>query len=81
MPNASKGNRTRVSTRLPVDVAQALEELRAKTGVSSESQLVADVLALVTGHSELVVELDQGILFDLGLDQKLHREEVLPLTA
>lgn len=59
MPNPSKGNRTRVSTRLPVDVAQALEELRAKTGVSSESQLVADVLALVTGHSELVVELDR----------------------
>jgi len=57
-------------------VAEALDKLRMNAGVSSESQFLADVLALVTGHSELVVELDQESLFDLGLDQ-----EVLPLTA
>ncbi|MBY6389191.1 MULTISPECIES: hypothetical protein [Rhodococcus erythropolis group] len=76
MPTPSKGDRHRVSTRLPLPVAEALNKLRMNAGVSSESQFLADVLALVTGHSELVVELDQEILFDLGLDQ-----EVLPLTA
>ena len=66
MPTPSKGDRTRVSTRVPKAVAEELERRWKGAGASSESQFLADLLAAWTGHKELVVELDQ---------------EVLPLTA
>jgi len=43
-----------------------LERRRIAAGVSSESQYLADILAILTGHNDLVVELNQ---------------EELPLTA
>ncbi|WP_139277883.1 hypothetical protein [Rhodococcus marinonascens] len=66
MPTPSKGERSRVSTRVPKPVAEELERRRIAAGASSESQFLADLLAAWTGHKDLVVELDQ---------------EVLPLTA
>lgn len=57
MGMASKGARTRVITRVPDEVFEALEAGRKKAGVESISQYVADVLALSTGHTTLVREL------------------------
>lgn len=66
MPSPSKGERERLTTRVPAAVHAELERRRLAAGVSSESQYLADLLSILTGHKELVVELDQ---------------EVLPLTA
>ncbi|MFK4362321.1 hypothetical protein ABH939_005856 [Rhodococcus sp. 27YEA6] len=66
MPTPSKGDRTRVSTRVPKAVDDVLERRWRGAGASSKSQFLADLLAIYAGHEELVVELKQ---------------EVLPLTA
>ncbi len=66
MPAISKGDRERVTTRVPMPVHAELERRRIAAGVSSESQYLADILAILTGHNDLVVELNQ---------------EELPLTA
>lgn len=63
MGMASKGARTRVVTRVPDEVYEALEEGRRAAGVESISQYVADLLAVTTGHHLLVRELQR------------HREE------
>ncbi|AKE01325.1 MULTISPECIES: hypothetical protein [Rhodococcus erythropolis group] len=62
MPTPSKGDRTRVVSRVPDPVYAELEKRRKAAGVSSVSQYVADLLAATTGHQNLVVELDQEVL-------------------
>lgn len=57
MGMASKGARTRVVTRVPDEVYEALETGRKNAGVESLSQYVADLLAFTTGHKALVREL------------------------
>lgn len=57
MGMASKGARTRVITRVPDEVFEALEQGRKNAGIESISQYVADVLAMSTGHKTLVREL------------------------
>lgn len=59
MANASKGDRTRYSTRLPVDVANAFEEIRIKTGVRTASQFLSDLVSLICERPEHVRELGQ----------------------
>ena len=62
MPTPSKGDRTRVSTRVPRAVDEVLERRWRCSGASSKSQFIADLLAIYAGHNELVVELDQEVL-------------------
>lgn len=59
MPTPHKGERERIVSRVPKPVFDELERRRLEAGVSSLSQLVSDLLAASTGHSNLVVELDQ----------------------
>lgn len=62
MPAPHKGERTRVVSRVPNLVFDELERRRQEAGVSSVSQYIADLLAATTGHSDLVMELDQEVL-------------------
>ena len=57
MAMASKGARTVVTSRLPNDVFEILEDRRIAAGVGSVSQYIADVLALYAGRADLVREL------------------------
>ncbi|NKS02590.1 hypothetical protein GS528_16550 [Rhodococcus hoagii] len=66
---ASKGARTRVVTRVPDEVAEALEEGRKNAGVESLSQYVADLLAYCTGNAALARELSPN-------QEKLMSQEV-----
>ncbi|MBM4542989.1 hypothetical protein GS463_29150 [Rhodococcus hoagii] len=70
MGMASKGARTRVVTRVPDEVAEALEEGRKNAGVESLSQYVADLLAYCTGNAALARELSPN-------QEKLMSQEVL----
>lgn len=95
MANASKGDRTRYSTRLPVDVANAFEEIRIKTGVRTASQFLSDLVSLICERPEHVRELGQTAspemakllselgeqISELGLAYRDQAEEELPLTA
>lgn len=54
----SKGDRTRVISRIPTDVYEILEDRRRAAGVGSVSQYVADLLANYAGRADLIRELD-----------------------
>ncbi|GAA4826050.1 MULTISPECIES: toxin-antitoxin system [Tomitella] len=56
MAMPSKGQRSYIPVRLPVQLLEAVERARANEGVSSRSQYVADVLAEHLGAHELVEE-------------------------
>ncbi|SDC55586.1 hypothetical protein [Rhodococcus tukisamuensis] len=53
----SKGPRTVVTSRVPTDVYEILEDWRIAAGVGSVSQYIADVLAMYAGRADLVREL------------------------
>lgn len=62
MAMASKGRRTSVTSRIPTDVYEILEEARRDAGVGSLSQYIADLLANYTGRTDLIRELDSKVL-------------------
>jgi hypothetical protein len=61
MGNPYKGDRTRVTSRVPDVVFEELERRRIAAGVNM-SQFLADLLAAATGHAQLVQETNQEVL-------------------
>lgn len=61
MANPYKGDRTRVTSRVPDAVFEELERRRAEAGVNM-SQFLSDLLAAATGHIHLVQETNQEVL-------------------
>lgn len=62
MAMASKGERTNVTSRIPTEVYEILEARRRAAGVGSLSQYIADLMALYTGRTDLIRELDSKAL-------------------
>ncbi|WP_438472806.1 hypothetical protein [Rhodococcus erythropolis] len=62
MAMASKGSRKLLTSRVPSDLYEILEENRRATGVRSLSQFVADVLADHFGRADLILELELDLL-------------------
>lgn len=62
MGRPSKGLRTAITSRIPVDVYEILEDQRRVAGVSSVSQYIADLLASYAGRADLMRELDEQAL-------------------
>ena len=62
MGNPYKGDRTRVTSRVPDVVFEELERRRVAAGVNNMSQFLADLLAAATGHTQLVQETNQEVL-------------------
>lgn len=62
MAMASKGRRTSITSRIPTDVYEILEDRRRDAGVGSLSQYIADLLANYTGRTDLIRELDSKVL-------------------
>lgn len=60
MGMASKGPRTRVTSRIPDAVYAILEDRRRHSGAATSlSQMVSDVLALYVNRPDLAVELTE----------------------
>lgn len=62
MGMASKGPRKIVTSRVPTDVYQILEDRRRDAGVGSLSQYIADLLANYAGRTDLIRELEPNVL-------------------
>lgn len=71
MAMASKGERKRITSRIPTDVYEILEQRRQEAGVGSLNQYIADLLASYSGRRDLIRELDSKAL----------PEEVLPAAS
>ncbi|PZU04700.1 MAG: toxin-antitoxin system [Gordonia sp. (in: high G+C Gram-positive bacteria)] len=59
---ASKGERRRITSRIPIDVYMILEARRQDAGVDSLNQYIADLLANYAGRTDLIRELDSKVL-------------------
>ena len=62
MPMPSKGSRRGYFTRVPVEVADLIEQRAEEAGCTSASQYLADLLAVVHGRPDLVRELNQEVM-------------------
>ncbi|KZL30492.1 MULTISPECIES: ribbon-helix-helix protein, CopG family [Rhodococcus] len=62
MGMASKGSRRVITSRVPSDLYEILEQHRRAAGVRSLSQFVADVLASHFGRADLILELEPDLL-------------------
>lgn len=59
MAQPHKGAREQILAPVPEVVAALLRQIQVEHGISSASQLAADLLAIAVGYPELVRELDQ----------------------
>lgn len=62
MAQPHKGDRKEFKTRVPELAANKLEEMAKAAGCKSVSQYLSDVVCQMTGHPELVRELNQEVL-------------------